>query len=85
MRYYLNSATQTKTDEGGYTSYGKKETTGIGKAGFDKAEADMLSNCATMIKTAKVQYYVAKVEDDKGNVLKKYEVGEYVEVPESED
>ena len=84
MRYYLNSATQTITEDGSYTSYGKKETTGIGKAGLDKAEADMLTNCASNLKSAKVQYYIAKVEDDKGNVLKKYEVGEYIEVPESE-
>lgn len=78
MRYYLNTCTQSITD-GGFNEYGKKETTGIGESGLKKAEEDMLSSCATMLKSASIQYYCAKVEDNKGNVLKKYEVGEYKE------
>lgn len=78
MRYYLNTCTQSKT-ETGYNEYGKKETTGVDEAGYKKAESDMLSSCSTMIKTESIQYYCAKVEDNKGNVLKKYEVGEYID------
>lgn len=78
MRYYLNTCTQSIT-ETGYNEYGKKETTGTGEAGLKKAEEDMLSSCATMLKSTAVQYYIAKVEDNKGNVIKKYEVGEYKE------
>ena len=81
MRYYLNTATQEKKEEG-YTEYGKKETKGSGESAKTNAIADLHTSYATMLKTAAIQYWVGKVEDTKGNVLDKLECGEYVEVPE---
>ena len=83
MRYYLNTATQSKgEEEGTYTEYGKKETTGVGEAAKTNAIANLHTTYATMLKTANVQYWCGKVEDTEGNVLDKLECGEYIEVPE---
>lgn len=78
MRYYLNTATQSKTEEG-YNDFGKKETKGTGEAARLNAIAELHTTYATMIKTASTQYWVGKVEDGKGNVLDKLECGEYVD------
>ena len=78
MRYYLNTATQEKKDEG-YTEYGKKETKGVGADAKTNAIADLHTAYATMLKTSAIQYWCGKVEDTKGNVLDKLECGEYVE------
>lgn len=79
MRYYLNTAQQNKTDDG-YTDYGKKETKGTGEAARLNAISELHSTYATMIKSDKVQYWMGKVEDGKGNVLDKLETGEYIDV-----
>jgi hypothetical protein len=82
MRYYLNTSTQEKKDEG-YTEYGKKETKGTGESAKTNAISDLHAAYATMLKTAAIQYWVGKVEDTKGNVIDKCECGEYVDVPET--
>lgn len=79
MRYYVNTSTQEKKDEG-YTEYGKKETTGVGEDAKTTAIANLHTAYATMLKTKAIQYWCGKVEDTKGNVLDKLECGEYVEV-----
>ena len=78
MRYYLNTAQQNKQDEG-YVDYGKKETKGTGEAARLNAISGLHSTYATMIKSDKVQYWMGKVEDGKGNVLDKLETGEYID------
>ena len=78
MRYYVNTSTQEKKDEG-YTEYGKKETTGAGADAKTTAIANLHTAYATMLKTKAIQYWCGKVEDTKGNVLDKLECGEYVE------
>lgn len=78
MRYYLNTATQEKKDEG-YTEYGKKETKGTGNEAKTNAIADLHTAYATMLKTSAIQYWCGKVEDTKGNVLDKLECGQYVD------
>ena len=79
MRYYLNTAQQVKTDEGGYSDFGKKETKGTGETARIGAIADLHTAYATMLKTEKTQYWMGKVEDGKGNVLDKLECGEYID------
>jgi hypothetical protein len=79
MRYYLNTSTQSKKEEGGYNEYGKKETTGTGEDAKKNAISDLHSTYATMIKSTTVQYWSGKVEDTKGNVIDKLECGEYAE------
>lgn len=79
MRYYLNTAQQNKQDEGGYVDYGKKETKGTGEAARLNAISELHSTYATMIKSDKVQYWMGKVEDGKGNILDKLETGEYID------
>ena len=77
MRYYVNTSTQEKKEEG-YTEYGKKETKGEGESAKTNAIADLHTTYATMLKTAAIQYWCGKVEDTKGNVIDKLECGEYV-------
>jgi hypothetical protein len=79
MRYYVNTSTQEKKDEG-YTEYGKKETTGTGEDAKTTAIANLHTAYATMLKTKAIQYWCGKVEDTKENVIDKLECGEYVEV-----
>ena len=79
MRYYLNTAQQNKTDEGGYTDYGKKETTGTGDTARINAISSLHTTYATMLKTEKTQYWMGKVEDGRGNILDKLECGEYID------
>lgn len=78
MRFYLNTSTQEKKDEG-YTEYGKKETKGTGESAKTNAIADLHTAYATMLKTPAIQYWCGKVEDTKGNVLDKLECGTYIE------
>ena len=81
MRYYLNTSTQEKSKEegGAYVEYGKKETKGVGDEGKTNALADLHTGYATMIKSSAIQYWCGKVEDTKGNVIDRLEVGEYHE------
>ena len=83
MRFYINTAQQNKTDEG-YADYGKKETTGTGDAAKTNAIATLHTTYAQMLKSEKVQYWMGKVEDGKGNVLDKLECGEYIDEPVTE-
>ena len=83
MRYYLNTATQEKKDEG-YVEYGKKETKGVGEEAKTSAISALHEAYSIQIKSKAIQYWVGKVEDTKGNVIDKCECGEYVEVPETE-
>lgn len=90
MRYYLNTCTQTKSESGDYTDYGKKETSGTGEAARLNAIADLHNTYASNIKKANIQYWMGKVEDGEGNVIDKLKVGEYVDTenipePESDD
>lgn len=84
MRYYINTSQQNKTDEGGYTDYGKKETKGTGETARVNAIAELHTTYATMLKTEKCQYWIGKVEDGKGNVLDKLEKGTYIDEPTGE-
>ena len=87
MRWYLNTATQSIKEEGGYNEYGKKETTGEGESAKTNAISDLHSTYASMIKKVgnTIQYWMGKVEDTQGNVVDKLECGKYTEpTPEPE-
>ena len=86
MRYYLNTATQSIKEEGGYNDYGKKETTGAGEAAKTNAIASLHSTYADMIKKigTSYSYWMGKVEDGCGNVLDKLECGEYIDAEVTE-
>ena len=81
MRYYVNTATQSIKEEGGYNEYGKKETTGAGETAKTDAISTLHETYASMIKKVgtNIQYWMGKVEDTKGNVLDKLECGTYIE------
>ena len=81
MRYYVNTATQSIKEEGGYNEYGKKETTGAGETAKTDAIANLHETYASMIKKVgtNIQYWMGKVEDTEGNVIDKLTCGEYVE------
>ena len=79
MRYFLNTSTQSRKEEGGYNEFGKKETKGAGEEAKTNAISELHSTYATMLKSATTQYWMGKVEDMEGNVLDKLTCGTYVE------
>lgn len=81
MRYYINTATQSIKEGGGFNEYGSKETSGVGEAGKTSAISELHTTYGSMIKKvgANIQYWMGKVEDTKGNVIDKLECGTYVE------
>lgn len=79
MRYFLNTTTQSKKEEGGYNEFGKKETKGAGDDAKINAIAELHNAYATIIKSASTQYWCGKVEDMKENVIDKLECGTYVD------
>ena len=81
MRYYLNTATQSIKEEGGYNDYGKKETTGTGEVALTNALSDLHGTYSSMVKKVgtTISYWMGKVEDGCGNVIDRIECGKYVD------